>query len=102
MGNENSCSGLSGSVGRTNTGSSPRQIDFLHMRVPVAAHFAAIPSYLHKIAIDADNSAHCLLLLPEHTLSDFEQSGLGCIHDIRHSYRFRWRTLNFLHVVVSN
>ena len=54
------------------TGSSGRQIDFLHMRVPVVAHFAAIPSYLHKIAIDVDDSAHCLLLLPEHALSDFE------------------------------
>jgi hypothetical protein len=42
------------------------------MRVPVAAHFAVIPSYLHKIAIDVDDSAHCLFPLPKHTLSDFE------------------------------
>jgi hypothetical protein len=54
------------------TGSSLRQIDFLHIRVPVVAHFAVIPSYLHKIAIDVDNSAHRLFLLPEHALSDFE------------------------------
>jgi hypothetical protein len=53
------------------------------MRVPVVAHFAVIPSYLHKIAIDVDDSAHCLFPLPEHTLSDFEKSGLGCIHDSR-------------------
>jgi hypothetical protein len=88
------------------------------MRVAVVAHFAAIPSYLHKIAIDADDSAHSLLLLPEHALSDFEQSGLSCIHDSRtityfgkfrtprtytaHSRQFRWRTLNFLHIVVAN
>ena len=71
MGNEISSSGLKGSVGRTPS-SSRRQIDFSHMRVPVVAHFATIPSYLHKIAIDVDDSAHCLLLLPEHALSDFE------------------------------
>jgi hypothetical protein len=65
------------------TGSSPRQIDFLHMRVLVVAHFAAIPSYLHKIAIDVDDSADSLFLPPEHTLSDFEQSGLGWMHDSR-------------------
>jgi hypothetical protein len=53
------------------------------MRVLVVAHFAAIPSYLHKIAIDVDDSADSLFLLPEHTLSDFEQSGLGWMHDSR-------------------
>jgi hypothetical protein len=56
-------------VGEPLIGSSPGQIDFLRMRVPVVAHFAAIPSYLHN---NVDDSAHSLFLLPEHTLSDFE------------------------------
>jgi hypothetical protein len=80
MGDEISSSGLK-RLGRAHaeplTGSSPRQIDFLHMRVPMVAHFAAIPSYSHKIAIDVDDSADSLFLLPEHMLSDFEAIWIG-------------------------
>jgi hypothetical protein len=53
------------------------------MRVPMIAHFAAIPAYSHKIAFDVDNSAHSLFLLPEHALSNFDEPELGCIHDSR-------------------